>query len=57
MTKRPNEREKESLCREAGLVKINDIINGDLKMNCNKHSHQLKVYLTLKHQINASQQI
>ena len=36
MTKGQNDRKTENLCREAGLVKMNDIINGDLKVNRNK---------------------
>ena len=31
MTKRQNDRKTESLCCEASLVKMNDIINGNLK--------------------------
>ena len=33
MTKRQNDKKSERLCREAWLEKMNDIINGDLKMN------------------------
>ena len=35
-----DDRKAENLLREASLVRMNDIINGDFKMNCNKYSHQ-----------------
>ena len=41
MTKRQNDKKTERPRCEASLVKMNDIINGDLKINCNKYSHQL----------------
>ena len=37
-------------------INMSAIINGDFKMNCNKYSHQLWVYLTFKQQITTSQQ-
>ena len=39
MTKRQNDRKIESPCRKAVLVNMSAIVNGDLKMNCNKYSH------------------
>ena len=41
MTKRHNDRKTESPCHESWLVKMDDIINGGLKINFNKYSHQL----------------
>ena len=41
MINRQNDRKTENPCREAILVKMKDIINGDLKMICNKYSNQL----------------
>ena len=39
MTIKQDDKKTENPCHEALLVKMNDIINGDLKMNCNKYSH------------------
>ena len=36
MTKKQNDRKTESPCPEELLAWMNDIINGYLKMNCNK---------------------
>ena len=36
---------------------MNDISNGDSKINCNKYSHQLWLYLTFTHQMNLSKKI
>ena len=36
MINRQNDRKTESTDDKVVMVKMNDIINGDLKMNCNK---------------------
>ena len=34
-----SDKKTETMCREASLLKMNEIINGDLKINCNTDSH------------------
>ena len=57
MTIRENDNKTDTMYQKTHSVKMNDMISGNLKINCNKYSHQLYVYLTFTHQMNRSQQI
>ena len=53
MTIRENDNKTDTMYHKTRLVKMSDIISGNLKIDCN----QLYVYLTFTHQMNRSQQI